>query len=120
MKKEQEKLNQLLSNNLQENMKILLEKDKQINSMLEETFKLKMNFAEKEYKQYAEFNIEKSTLEATLRSLLPNLFEKLCVKAGLEENKIDEYCNSLVDKSVSLNEIIDRIEKYLMKERKKI
>ena len=120
MKKEQEKLNQLLSNNSQENMKILQEKDNKINSMLEETYKLKMNFTEKEYKQNAEFTIEKSVLEANLRSLLPNLFEKLCVKAGVDENKVDEYCNSLVDKSVSLNDIISRIEKYMMKERKKL
>lgn len=61
-------------------------------------------------------NGESKKLDAKLRSFIPEFFTKLFIKAGIKEEKIDDYVMELMDEKLGLLDLLQKAESFTKKE----
>lgn len=128
---QQKIINQSIVEDSKDKEKRLLEKDAQILDLINkkhaidlEHMKKEANLSqavkEKEFEQVLiQKNMEKEQemLALRMRSLIPNLFMKLCAKSGVDEKRVDGYIEVLMDENMAVAQMLKKVEFFIMKEK---
>lgn len=128
---QQKIINQSIVEDSKDKEKRLLEKDTQILDLIHKKHAIDLEHMKKESslsqavkeKEFEQVLIQKNMekeqeiLALRMRSLIPNLFMKLCAKSGVDEKRVDGYIEVLMDENMAVAQMLKKVEFFIMKEK---